>query len=68
MKTDKLVLVKALNWVNLHLKEHPEAEKVKAVEAAAVKFGLSPIDEDWLFNQLSQGTSSAATDGTTSSR
>lgn len=52
MKSDKLTLVKALDWVNLHLKEQPQADRAKVVEAAAVKFGLSPIDEEWLFSQL----------------
>jgi|GEM_PF-2292408 len=68
MRTDKLALAKALNWVNLRLKEQPQAEKTKVIEAAAVKFGLGPLDEDWLFSQFSRGSSSVATDETTSSQ
>ena len=43
---------KALNYLNLLLKEHPGMDKVKAVEQTAVKFDLSPLEEDWLLRQL----------------
>ena len=43
---------KALNHVILLLQEHPGMDKVKAVEQTAVKFDLSPLEEDWLLRQL----------------
>ena len=42
---------KALNHLNLLLKEHPGMDRVKAIEQTAVKFDLSPLEEDWLLRQ-----------------
>ena len=47
---------KALDWVNLLLKEHPQMSKAKAVEETAVKFDLSPLEEEWLLRQLTDNT------------
>ena len=68
MKTHGVDLAQALNWVNLHLKANPQAEKIKVVEAAAMKYGLGPMDEDWLFREVSRRSSSATTDRKPSSQ
>jgi hypothetical protein len=41
-------LAKALTWVNERLREQPPVDKLKAVEEAAMKFDLGPLDEEWL--------------------
>lgn len=51
-KTDRLVLAQALDWANRHLKECPEAQPLTVVGEAAMKFGLSPIEEEWLLGEL----------------
>jgi hypothetical protein len=47
-------LTKALDWVNHQLRLHPKLDKLKAVEEAAMKFDLGPLDEEWLLNQLKE--------------
>jgi hypothetical protein len=51
-KADAETLAKALDWVNHQLRLHPKSDKLKAVEEAAMKFDLGPLDEEWLLNQL----------------
>ena len=43
---------RALNHLNLLLRENPNMDRVKAIEQTAVKFDLSPLEEDWLLRQL----------------
>jgi len=45
---------KALEWLLLLMKDNPGMDRVKAIEETAVKFDLSPMEEDWLINQFSQ--------------
>ncbi|HUI07581.1 MAG TPA: hypothetical protein VL486_11325 [Verrucomicrobiae bacterium] len=49
---------KALDHLNRLLKEHPGMDKVKAIEQTAVKFDLSPLEEDWLLRQLTESSKS----------
>jgi hypothetical protein len=51
---------KALEWLNLLLKSHPGMSRIKAVEETAVKFDLSPIEEEWLLRQLADSDSAKA--------
>jgi hypothetical protein len=53
-KADAEKRAKTLDWVNLLLKDHPEMDKVKAVEETALRFDLSPLEEEWLLRQLQQ--------------
>jgi hypothetical protein len=43
---------KALDWLNILRKEHPAMSKLEAVEKTAVRFDLSPLEEEWLLLQL----------------
>lgn len=43
---------KALDWLNILRKEHPAMSKLAAVEKTAVRFDLSPLEEEWLLQQL----------------
>jgi hypothetical protein len=42
----------ALNWLNILLKERPGITKLDAVEQTALHFDLSPLEEEWLLQQL----------------
>jgi hypothetical protein len=46
---------KALDWMNILLKEHPGITKLDAIEKTALQFNLSPLEEEWLLQQLSDG-------------
>ena len=43
---------KALDWLNLLIKQHPRMTKARAVEETALRFDLSPLEEEWLLRQL----------------
>ena len=43
---------KALDWLNILRKEHPGMSRLEAVERTAVRFDLSPLEEEWLLQQL----------------
>jgi hypothetical protein len=43
---------RALDWLNLLRKEHPAMSKLEAVEKTALRFDLNPLEEEWLFQQL----------------
>ena len=43
---------KALDWLNRLRKEHPHLSRLEAVEKTAVRFDLSPLEEEWLLQQL----------------
>ena len=42
----------ALDWLNRLRKEHPRLSRLEAVEKTAVQFDLSPLEEEWLLQQL----------------
>jgi len=48
MKSDAATLARALAWVNARLKEQPGLAKFRAVDQAALKFNLGPLDTEWL--------------------
>jgi hypothetical protein len=43
---------KALDWLNILRNERPSMSKLEAVEKTAVRFDLSPLEEEWLLQQL----------------
>ena len=46
---------RALEWLNLLLKEHPGMARAKAIEETALRFDLSPLEEEWLLRQVIEG-------------
>ena len=42
----------ALAWLSALRKEHPSMSKLEAIEKTAVHFDLSPAEEEWLLQQL----------------
>jgi hypothetical protein len=45
----------ALNWLNTLLKQSPSITRLDAIEKTAIQFNLSPLEEEWLLQQLSDG-------------
>jgi hypothetical protein len=43
---------KALDWMNILLKEQPGITRLDAIEKTALQFNLSPLEEEWLLQQL----------------
>lgn len=43
---------KALDYLNVLLKEPPGMTKLEAIEQTALRFNLSPLEEEWLLRQL----------------
>ena len=43
---------RALDWLNILLKETPGITKLDALEQTALRFDLSPLEEEWLLQQL----------------
>ena len=43
---------KALDWLKSLRREHPAMSKLEAIEKTAVRFNLSPLEEEWLLQQL----------------
>ena len=43
---------KALDWLNILRREHPAMSKLEAIEKTAIRFDLSPLEEEWLLQQL----------------
>jgi hypothetical protein len=39
---------KALDWFNTLRREYPKMTKLEAVEKTALRFNLSPLEEEWL--------------------
>ena len=45
-------LRKAVKWISEERKYNPEAKPSKLIEEACLKFDLSPMDAEYLFNFL----------------
>jgi len=48
---------KALDWLNTLRREHPTMSKLEAVEKTAVRFNLSPLEEEWLLAESTKSES-----------
>jgi hypothetical protein len=48
---------KALDWLNTLRREHPTMSKLEAVEKTAVRFNLSPLEEEWLLMESTKSES-----------
>lgn len=46
--------IHALAWLSALRKEHPSMTKLDAIEKTAVHFDLSPVEEEWLLQQLTE--------------
>ncbi len=43
-------LQRAIDWVSQRLEEQPQAERARLVNEAAVTYGLSPSQEEFLYH------------------
>ena len=48
---------KALDWLNILRREHPAMSKLEAIEKTAVRFNLSPLEEEWLLMESAKSES-----------
>ena len=51
-KADAEKRARALDWLIILLKETPGITKLDALEQTALHFDLSPLEEEWLLQQL----------------
>ncbi len=54
MSANHETLARALDWVNKRLRESPPVDKLKAIDEAAMRFDLGPVDQEWLIRQLTK--------------
>jgi hypothetical protein len=54
MGADAQTLTKALEYAMALRRADPPVSRFKAAEAAAKRFDLGPLDEEWLLNQLTE--------------
>jgi hypothetical protein len=46
---------RALDWLNTLRRDNPAMGKLEAIEKTAVQFNLSPLEEEWLLQALTDG-------------
>jgi hypothetical protein len=46
---------KALDFANQLLRDQPALSRLDVVEQTALRFDLSPLEEEWLLRQLTDG-------------
>jgi hypothetical protein len=44
----------AIKWIDDHLRDHPDADRVKLVDEASRRFDLTPLEADFLFRHLAE--------------
>jgi hypothetical protein len=49
----------AIKWIDEQLRDNPTADRVKLLDAAARRFDLSPLEEDFLVRHLTGSTGRA---------
>jgi hypothetical protein len=54
MSAGEAPIKQAVKWIDDHLAEHPDADRVRLVDEAARRFDLSPLDTDFLFRHLAE--------------
>jgi hypothetical protein len=46
----------AVKWIEDQLRDNPDVNRLKLVDAASRRFDLSPLDADFLFRHLAERT------------
>jgi hypothetical protein len=54
MAAGEAPIKQAIKWLDEQLRDRPDADRVKLVEAASRRFDLSPLDEDFLIRHLAE--------------
>ncbi len=52
MTIEDAALKRAIEWMSDRLKEEPDANRGELIDQASREFGLSPLQEEFLYRQL----------------
>jgi hypothetical protein len=52
MTIEDAALKRAIEWMSARLKEEPEANRGELIDQASREFGLSPLQEEFLYRQF----------------
>ena len=44
----------AIKWIDEHLREHPDMDRLKLVDDAGRRFDLTPVDEKFLLQHFAE--------------
>ncbi len=56
MHIDDAALKKAIEWMSDRLKEEPGANRAGLIDQASKEFDLTPLQEEFLYNQFSRSS------------
>lgn len=54
MTIEEAALKRAIEWMSGRLKEEPRAQRVELIDQASREFGLTPLQEEFLYRQFSK--------------
>jgi hypothetical protein len=54
MSAGEAPIKQAVKWIDDHLADDPQSDRVKLVDEASRRFDLSPVDTDFLFRHLAE--------------
>ena len=54
MSAGEAPIKQAVKWIDDHLADDPQSDRVKLVDEASRRFDLSPVDADFLFRHLAE--------------
>ncbi len=43
---------KAVNWITEEIREHPDSDRATLIDQASQRFGLSPLQAEFLYRQF----------------
>ncbi len=52
MTIEDAALKRAIEWMSDRLKEEPNAKRVELIDQASREFGLTPLQEEFLYRQF----------------
>ena len=57
MSAGEAAIKQAVKWINEQLEVNPKASRTTLIGEASRRFDLTPLDDEFLLRQLSQGKS-----------
>jgi hypothetical protein len=52
MTIEEAALQRAIEWMSARLKEEPGANRAELIDQASQQFGLTPLQEEFLYRQF----------------
>ena len=52
MTIEEAALKRAIEWMSGRLKEEPHAQRAELIDQASREFGLTPLQEEFLYRQF----------------